>query len=156
VDASLRFGRRHALHAMRARFGFQSSEDLWSDDAANHLANRRHLRPGSHSKFSTCRPAPFGVAHVHPQQNTPAKIAASSPPVPARISRNTLRRRAGRRVPSMQAWFEFFRCDHCVETLAFLIAERTHLRIGIGGECVGARQFLLESDEGRITLGERR
>ena len=94
VDAALRLGLRHALHAMAAGFELELRIRAGADDARDDLAcsrrdptaTRRRSRPSSAAARRSARTS--GRA-------PPANSADSSPPVPARISRNTLRSSLG-------------------------------------------------------------
>ena len=88
MDASLRFGRGHALHAMHARLVFEVAVRLVALDARRRSLYSRRPRSGSPKRArSSCRFA--SAKRMYMRARSPAKIAASSPPVPARISTKT-------------------------------------------------------------------
>ena len=144
VDAPLRLGLRHALHAMAARLELELRIRALPDDAQRSLPCSRRARPAIPRRS---RPA-SGCARrsaCTSGRGSPAKSADSSPPVPARISRKTLRSSFGSFGSSM-------RCRSAASAVilrgrrrALLLGERLHLRIArhlVGGRDVvlGARR----------------
>ena len=87
VDAAARLGRRHALHAMHAALVLQEAVDALALDRRDHFldAAAPGLADDSTSSFQPRRSA----NREYIRKRSPANSAASSPPVPARISSTT-------------------------------------------------------------------
>ncbi|MNJ79460.1 hypothetical protein D3C77_774940 [compost metagenome] len=69
MDASLRFSRRHALHAMAAGFEFEFGVGTGTDDAHNHFLVAADFGRGFRHHFYLPAIA-FGEARVHAQEIT--------------------------------------------------------------------------------------
>ena len=84
VNSALTFGFGHALNAMRATFEFQLRINLTPFDLADYPPFSLGF-----SEILLIRQPCFSANLPYIRAKSPAKIAASSPPVPARISKNT-------------------------------------------------------------------
>ena len=68
VDAALRLGLRHALHAMAARLELELRIRAVRRRCARSLPCSRRARDGDSDTISTFQPLPLGVARVHPEE----------------------------------------------------------------------------------------
>ena len=88
VDAAAGFGRRHALHAMHAALVFQPAVDPLPFDERDHFLDAADAGVAACSALRAASPGAPRIVSTSGTDPT-AKSAASSPPVPARISRTT-------------------------------------------------------------------
>ena len=159
VDAAAGFGGRHPLHAMHAAFVLEPAVGAAALDADDDVLDA--ALAGLAERHQLDLPAlALGKARVQ-RYRSPANSAASSPPVPARISSMTLRSSFGilRDEQQLQLVGEALLAD--VEIVELLEREVAHLGIAAldqlfgAGDLGGDRLVLAVLLDERLDLGER-
>ena len=156
VDASLRLGLGHALHAMAARLELELRVRALARDAQDHFLVAaelgRRLRhdldlPAAGARRSACTSG----------RGCPANSADSSPPVPARISRKTLRSSFGSFGSSICCSSASSAAIFAFAAGVLLVGEGLHFRIarhllGRRRRSRSARAILAEARDDRLDL----